>query len=59
MAVIKVGTKAKVVIGIINTRSSIHPSNEAFVCFSKQPPCQTGKASTPSQTQEFSHLEIF
>ena len=29
MALIKVGTKAKVVIGIINTHFSIYPSNEA------------------------------
>lgn len=28
---IKVGTKAKVVIGIINTHFSIYPSNEAFL----------------------------
>lgn len=31
MAMIKVGTKAKVVIGIINTHFSIYPSNEAFL----------------------------
>lgn len=31
MAMIKVGTKAKVVIGIINTHFSIYPSNEVFV----------------------------
>lgn len=31
MAMIKVGTKVKVVIGIINTHFSIYPSNEAFV----------------------------
>ncbi|KAJ3598503.1 hypothetical protein NHX12_002014 [Muraenolepis orangiensis] len=29
MAMIKVGTKAKVVIGIINTHFSVYPSNEA------------------------------
>lgn len=31
MAMIKVGTKVKVVIGIINTHFSIYPSNEAFL----------------------------
>lgn len=31
MAMIKVGTKAKVVIGIINTHFSIYPSNEALL----------------------------
>lgn len=37
MALIKAGSKAKVVIVIINTHFSIFPSNEAFTFAQKKP----------------------